>query len=107
MNAFEVCFQVKCYFSMSLKHLREFNNSENPLKSHLDANIQQKLTLGKSSRQISLISDQFKTWEGTPVPAQIGLFHISVGKRSAESAANLSADTSSFLSVETEVGGGG
>lgn len=40
------------------------------------------------------------------------LFHSSVGKRSAESAANLSADTSSFLSVETEVveggrGGGG
>ena len=51
--------------------------------------------------------DLFKTCKGTPIPAQIGLFHSSVGKRSAESAANLSADTSSFLSVETEVGGGG
>lgn len=47
--------------------------------------------------------DLFKTWRGTPIPAQIGLFHSSVGKRSA---ANLSVDTSSFLSVETEVGGG-
>lgn len=39
------------------------------------------------------------------IPAQIGLFHSSVGRRSAESAANLTVDTSSFLSVETEVGG--
>ncbi len=53
------------------------------------------------------ILDLFKTWKGTPVPAQIGLCHSSVGKRSVESAANLSVDTSSFLSVETEVGGGG
>lgn len=48
----------------------------------------------------------FKTCKGTPIPAQMGIFHSLIGKRSAESAANLSVETSSFLSVETEVGGG-
>lgn len=50
--------------------------------------------------------DLFKTCKGTPIPAQMGIFHSLIGKRSAESAANLSVETSSFLSVETEVGGG-
>lgn len=84
---------------MRLKHVREVNYFVISFKSDLNTNNSTKTYIWQKSivKFDRLISD-------VETNKQIGLFHISVRKRSAESAANLSADTSAFLSVETEVG---